>query len=67
MLSPKGVILSEKLMHSIMKFDSSKKFDLCYYGQVNTLGGIIYLAGDGSHFSISKLYFNFAIHSQLLA
>ena len=41
-----------------MKFDRSNKFDLCYYGQVNSLrlkssvvntfGGIIYFAGDGS-------------------
>ena len=45
-----------------MKFDRSNKFDLCYYGQVNSLRlkssvasewaskhlwGIIYLAGDG--------------------
>ena len=47
-----------------MKFDRSKKFDFCYYGQVNSLrlkssiaskwaskhlwGGIIYFAGDGT-------------------
>ena len=37
---PKGVRLSEKLQltqHSVMKFDRSNKFDLCYYGQVNSL------------------------------
>ena len=27
----KDVRLSEKLQHSVMKFDSSNKFDLCYY------------------------------------
>ena len=26
-----------KLQHSVMKFDHSNKFDLCYYGQVNSL------------------------------
>ena len=26
-----------KLQHSVMKFDRSNKFDLCYYGQVNSL------------------------------
>ena len=47
-----------------MKFDRSNKFDLCYYGQVNSLrlkysvasqngqvntfGSNIYFAGDGS-------------------
>ena len=36
-ITPKGVRLSEKLQHSIMKFDRSNKFDLCYYGQVNSL------------------------------
>ena len=25
------------LQHSVMKFDRSNKFDLCYYGQVNSL------------------------------
>ena len=30
-----------------MKFDRSNKFDLCYYGQVNTFGGNINFAGDG--------------------
>ena len=64
---PEGVRLSEKvqLQHSvaIMKFDRSNKFDLCYYGQVNSLrlqssvasngpvnnfGGNIYYAGDGT-------------------
>ena len=54
--------MSEKL-HSVMKFDRSNKFDLCYYGQVNSLWlrssvaskwaskrlwGIIYFAGDGT-------------------
>ena len=29
-----------------MKFDRSNKFDLCYYGQVNTFGDTIYFAGD---------------------
>ena len=43
-----------------MKFDRSNKFDLCYYGQVNSLrlkssivnifGGNIYFAGDGASF-----------------
>ena len=36
-VTPKGVRLSEKLEHSVMKFDRSNKFDLCYYGQVNSL------------------------------
>ena len=36
-VTPKGVRLSEKLQHSVMKFDRSNKFDLCYYGQVNSL------------------------------
>ena len=46
-----------------MKFDHSNNFDLCYYGQVNSLrlkfsvlrngqvnafGGTIYFAGDGT-------------------
>ena len=31
-VTPKGVRLSEKLQHSVMKFDRSSKFDLCYYG-----------------------------------
>ena len=31
-----------------MKFDRSNKFDFCYYGQVNTFGGTIYFAGDGT-------------------
>ena len=48
MLPPKGVRLSEKLQHSVMKFDRSNKFEFCYYGQVNTFGGIIYFAGDGT-------------------
>ena len=54
-----------------MKFDSSNKFDLCYYGQVNSLRlkssvaskwpvntfrGNIYSAGDGT----------FQIHLKLL-
>ena len=26
----KGVRLSKKLQHSVMKFDRSNKFDLCY-------------------------------------
>ena len=29
-----------------MKYHCSNKFDLCYYGQVNTFGGNIYFAGD---------------------
>ena len=29
--------MSEKLHHSVMKFDRSNKFDFCYYGQVNSL------------------------------
>ena len=33
----KGVRLSEKLQHSVMKFDRSNKFDLCCHGQVNSL------------------------------
>ena len=37
MLPPKGIRLSEKLQHSVMKFDRSNKFDFCYYGQVNSL------------------------------
>ena len=34
--TPKCVRLSENcsnLQHSVMKFDRSNKFDLCYYGQ----------------------------------
>ena len=31
-----------------MKFDRSNKFDLCYYGQVNTFGSNIYFAGDNT-------------------
>ena len=38
----KGVRLSEKLQHSVMKFDRSNKFDFCYYGQVNSLKIKIY-------------------------
>ena len=53
-----------ELPHSVMKFDRSNKFDLCYYGQVNslwlksnisstsaskTLRGCIYFAGDVKH------------------
>ena len=34
-VTPKGVRLSDKLQPSVMKFDRSNKFDLCYYGQVN--------------------------------
>ena len=30
-------VKKKKLEHSIMKFDSSNKFDLCYYGQANSL------------------------------
>ena len=49
-VTPKGVRLSEKLQHSVMKFDRSNKFDLRYYGQVNSLRvtfeGNIYFAGD---------------------
>ena len=40
-VTPKGVRLSKNcsdLQHSVMKFDHSNKFDLCYYGQVNSLG-----------------------------
>ena len=29
-------MVSEKLQHSVMKFDRGNKFDFCYYGQVNT-------------------------------
>ena len=29
--------MSEKLQHSVMKFDRSNKFDFCYYGQVKSL------------------------------
>ena len=36
-VTPKGIRLSEKLQHSVMKFDRSNKFDLCNYGQVNSL------------------------------
>ena len=32
-----------------MKFDRSNKFEFCYYGQVNTFGGNIYSAGDGTY------------------
>ena len=35
-------------------FDRSNKFDLCYYGQVNTFGGNIYFAGDGTLFGYTK-------------
>ena len=53
-----------------MKFDHSNKFDLCYYGQVNSLrltssvaskwaskhiGGNIYFAGDGSWQGLEKV------------
>ena len=34
MLPPK---VSEKLQHFVTKFDRSNKFELCYYGQVNSL------------------------------
>ena len=38
MLLPKGVRFSEKLQnYSVMKFDRSNKFDLCYNRQVNSL------------------------------
>ena len=51
------------MQHSVMKFDRSNKFDLCYYGQVNllrlkssvasngqvnTFGGTIYFARNGT-------------------
>ena len=36
-VTPKGVRLSEKLQHYVMKFDRSNIFDLCYYGQINSL------------------------------
>ena len=37
-VTPKGVRLSEKLQHSVVKLlDLSNKFDFCYYGQVNSL------------------------------
>ena len=54
-----------------IKFDRSKKFDLCYYGQVKSLrlkssvasklasksfGGNIYFAGDGTLYSIILLH-----------
>ena len=60
--TPKCARLSEN-ENSAMKFDRSNKFDLCYYGQVNSLrlkstvdskwqvntfGSTIYSAGDGS-------------------
>ena len=35
--TPKGARLSEKVQHSVMKFDRSNKFDFCYYGQANSL------------------------------
>ena len=35
--TPKGVRLSEKLHNSVTKFDCDNKFDLCYYGHVNSL------------------------------
>ena len=31
-----------------MEFDRSNKFDLYYYGQVNTFEAIIYFVGDGT-------------------
>ena len=31
-----------------MKFDRNNKFDLCYYGQVNTFEGNIYFAGEST-------------------
>ena len=34
---------------SVIKFDRSNKFDLCFYGQVYTFGPDIYFAGDGTH------------------
>ena len=55
-----------------MKFDRSNKFDLCYYGQVNSLrvksnvasngqvntfGGNIYFAGDFTYQLLSNLLF----------
>ena len=61
-VTPKGVRSSEKLQQSVMKFDRSNKFDLCYNGQVNSprlksivaskwaskhLWSNIYFAGDG--------------------
>ena len=36
-VTPKGVRLSEKQQHSVMKFDRDNKFDLCYYREVNSL------------------------------
>ena len=53
----------KEIQHSVMKFDRSNKFDLCYYGQVNSLWlkssvaskwaskllwGNIYFAGNGT-------------------
>ena len=53
-----------------MKFDRSNKFDLCYYGQVNSLRvkssvvskwtrkhlwGNIYFAGDGTSVNVSSV------------
>ena len=38
-VTPDGGRLAEKLQlqHSAIKFDRSNKFDLCYYGQINSL------------------------------
>ena len=47
-VTSKGVRLSEKLQHSVMKFDRSNKFDISYNRQVNNFGGTIYFAGDGT-------------------
>ena len=61
-VTPKGVILSETLHHSVMKFDPNNKFDLCFYGQVNSprlrssvnRRWYIYFAGDGTYFAVSS-------------
>ena len=37
MLPPKVQIVWKTAHYSVMKFDHSNKFDLCYYGQVNSL------------------------------
>ena len=62
-----------------MKIESSNKFDLCYIGQVNSLGwnqvyirngqidtfgGIIYFAGDGIPKHALKVHLPTSIHIQ---
>ena len=67
MIPLKVLDCQKKLKHSVIIFDRSNKFDLCYYGQVNSMRlklsvaskcasihfwGYIYFAGDGHNIQV---------------